>query len=149
MSSSERFETGETTTVTIEYLTDSDVVSFMFRGDTRGEPYREFLHDKRVGISFMTVAELRRWMIQHGWGEQRREHFARFLDRFTVFYSDDALCTAWAAIVAYCNQAGQPIAPSDAWVAAAAWLASIPLVTHNVRHFRDIPGLEVISFQST
>ena len=41
---------------------------------------------------------------------------------------------------------GRPIDTADAWVAALAWLLSIPLVTHNARHLADIVGLTVITF---
>lgn len=33
----------------------------------------------------------------------------------------------------------------DAFIAATALLASLPLVTRNARHFRNIPGLELIA----
>ena len=38
-----------------------------------------------------------------------------------------------------------PIEPGDAWVAATALRHSLPLVTHNRRHFEHIPGIQSIS----
>jgi len=40
---------------------------------------------------------------------------------------------------------GHPIAPGDAWIAAAALAFRIPLVTHNRKHFEHVPGLIVVS----
>lgn len=40
---------------------DTDVVSFMFKGDTRMQQYAPHLLNKLLVISPMTVAELERW----------------------------------------------------------------------------------------
>lgn len=130
-------------------LVDTDVVSYLLRRDSRAEAYREYLAGKSLAISFMTVAELRLWALVRRWGAERRARLDEALRRFTVYYADDALCSAWAAIVAERERQGEPIAPSDAWIAAPAWLAGIPLVTHNRRHFTGIPGLAVVSFAPT
>jgi predicted nucleic acid-binding protein len=125
---------------------DTDVASYIFRRDTWAELYHDYLADKRLAVSFMTVAELRRWALAHGWGEPRRQRLEGYLRRFDVHYSSDAIRTAWATIVAQGERQGRPVAPSDAWVAAPAWVEGIPLVTHNRRHFADIAGLETVSF---
>jgi tRNA(fMet)-specific endonuclease VapC len=39
-------------------IVDTDVVSYLFKGDTRAEAYRQHLRGKTLAISFMTVAEL-------------------------------------------------------------------------------------------
>jgi predicted nucleic acid-binding protein len=127
-------------------ILDTDVVSFIVRYDTRADLYHDYLADKQLAISFMPLAELRRWALAHQWGESRRARLVGFLHRFDVHYANDALCSAWATIVAMREQQGRPIATSDAWVAAPAWLAGIPLVTHNRRHFANIAGLDVVSF---
>ncbi len=55
------------------YLLDTDVVSYFFRQDTRADLYRDELDGKSLAISFMTLAEVRRWALVHGWGAPRRE----------------------------------------------------------------------------
>ena len=40
---------------------DTDVVSFVFKGDTRANLYQKHLNWKDLVISFMSVAELYRW----------------------------------------------------------------------------------------
>jgi tRNA(fMet)-specific endonuclease VapC len=54
-------------------VVDTDVVSYLFRGDTRAELYRPHLTDRLLIISFMTLAELRRWALKYNWGRRRRE----------------------------------------------------------------------------
>ena len=41
-------------------IVDTDVVSMLFKGDTRAGAYGDILADRIVGISFMILAELER-----------------------------------------------------------------------------------------
>src|SRR5919109_1383276 len=72
-------------------LLDTDVVSYGFRGDTRADLYRDYLSGTELAVSFMTVAELRRWALVRGWGMSRREQLERYLHRFDIYYANDAL----------------------------------------------------------
>jgi len=49
-------------------LLDTDVVSFIFKKDTRAKEYAPFLKDRRLSLSFMTVAELFQWAKIRKWG---------------------------------------------------------------------------------
>lgn len=40
---------------------DTDVWSYLYKGDTRADLFRDFLLNKQVAISFQTVAELYFW----------------------------------------------------------------------------------------
>ena len=126
-------------------LLDTNVFSYLMRGDTRAEPYRAYLVGRELGVSFQTVAELRRWAIERHWGPARGRELARQLDRVTVYLVDDALLTAWAEITARLRPLGRPITDGDAWIAATALVLNIPLVTHNWRQFEPIDGLEIVS----
>lgn len=126
-------------------LLDTNIFSYLVRGDTRAEAYRAYLAGRRLGVSFQTVAELRRWALERRWGPARRRALERQIGRVTVYLVDDALITAWAELTARLRPLGRPITDGDAWIAATAWLLQIPLVTHNRRHFADIAGLEVVS----
>lgn len=128
-------------------LVDTDVLSYVVRGDTRAELYRAYLAGKEIGVSFQTVAELRRWGRTHRWGPARWRELDRLLAQLTVYLVDDALIDAWAYVTAARERQGRPIATGDAWIAATAWVQGLPLVTHNRRHFADTEGLEVVSMQ--
>lgn len=41
---------------------------------------------------------------------------------------------------------GELIGSNDLWIAATALAHGLPLVTRNVRHFRRVPDLEVLSY---
>ncbi len=61
---------------------DTDVVSFLYKQDTRAELYRPHLTDPPFIIAFMTLAELRSWMRHRNWGVARRRAVpARLCDR--------------------------------------------------------------------
>lgn len=40
---------------------------------------------------------------------------------------------------------GRPIETADAWVAAAALMFDVPLITHNRKHFENVENLKIIS----
>ena len=42
-------------------IVDTDVVSFLLKGDTRAQLYRPHLQGRTLALSFMTVAELYQW----------------------------------------------------------------------------------------
>jgi len=45
-------------------IVDTDVVSMLFKGDTRALDYRSHITGRLLGISFMTLAELERWSLE-------------------------------------------------------------------------------------
>ena len=61
--------------------------------------------------------------------------------KHVVIPYDRDLAWAWAGIVAACEQKGRPIAPTDAWIAAAALRHDVELLTNNVRHFEAAESL--------
>lgn len=126
-------------------LLDTDVFSFFFKRDTRREFYAADIAGRQLCIAFMTVAELKRWEIERNWGESRREKLAQVLRHYVVLPYDAAMADAWAQTAVACKQAGREIECGDCWIAAAAIRHGIPLLTHNGRHFRNVPYLQLIS----
>ncbi|HEV2708051.1 MAG TPA: type II toxin-antitoxin system VapC family toxin [Pyrinomonadaceae bacterium] len=126
-------------------IVDTDVVSYLYKGDSRANLYYPHLFGQILVISFQTVAELRRWMLSANWGARRRQHLESRLQRYVVEHSSDALCTRWAEAMESAKRNGRPIAPADAWVAATALHLGFPLVTHNRTHFLGVDGLTVLS----
>jgi len=60
---------------------DTDVLSYLFKGDTRAGLYLPHL-DQRLGLlCFMTLAELRQWALIRNWGERRRRNLEEFISR--------------------------------------------------------------------
>jgi tRNA(fMet)-specific endonuclease VapC len=44
-------------------VVDTDVVSFLFKRDSRADRYRPYMTGRLLVVSFMTVAELDRWAL--------------------------------------------------------------------------------------
>lgn len=126
-------------------VVDTDVVSYLYKQDTRAEDYRAHLNGKLLTVSFMTIAELHRWTLERNWGERRKQDLEKFLHRFTVIEVTHALCVQWAAASDQARRNGRPIETADGWIAATALLYNVPLVTHNKSDYVGIEGLQIIS----
>ncbi len=126
-------------------VVDTDVVSFLFKRDSRAEWYRPHLSGKLLVLSFMTVAELDRWALERNWGRARRARMEESLRNFIVYPFDRALCLKWAEVSDRARRIGRRIECADAWIAATAVLHNIPLVTHNASDYAGVDGLTVIS----
>ena len=63
-------------------IVDTDVVSMLFKGDTRALAYRSHVTGRLLGISFMTLAELERWALERGWGTSRKLDLAQHLTHY-------------------------------------------------------------------
>jgi predicted nucleic acid-binding protein len=98
-------------------IVDTDVVSMLFKGDTRALAYRPHITGRLLGISFMTLAELERWSLERNWGQ-----------------------VSFAA-----KRKGRPIQTADAWIAASALHYRVPLITHNRADYSAVDGLALLS----
>jgi tRNA(fMet)-specific endonuclease VapC len=126
-------------------VVDTDVLSFIFKEDSRGDLYLPHLNSKLVVISFMTLAETDRWALERNWGRTKRRQMEEFLKQFVVSPFNRDLCLNWARAMHSARQNGRPIQTADGWVAATALLHGIPLVTHNLKHLLGVDGLQVVS----
>src|SRR5712692_8183428 len=104
---------------------DTDVVSFLFKNDTRAQAYLPHLRDRQWLISFMTEAELEQWALLSNWHAKRIEWLGVFLARFAIVPSSRDLVLKWAEVAA--RRSGRRLETADAWVAATAALYNAPL----------------------
>lgn len=126
-------------------LLDTDVLSFLAKGDTRAALYAPELTGEELCVCFQTVAELHLWALIRHWGPAKRSALDAFLSRFVVLQYDAMMVRQWAEITAHRRHLGRPIECGDAWIAAAARCYGITLFSHNAADYRDIPGLTVVS----
>ena len=101
-------------------VVDTDVMSYVFKHDTRADLYEPHLAGKDWVISFVTLAEMQRWAIASNWGTAKRQKLAEYLSPVFVFHSDDDLCVRWAEITEDGRRRGRHLQPGDAWIAATA-----------------------------
>jgi tRNA(fMet)-specific endonuclease VapC len=126
-------------------VVDTDVLSFLFKRDSRAEGYRPYMTGKLLVLSFMTVVELERWALVRNWGQTRRARMEEYLRNFGIYPFDRALCLKWAEVSDRARRNGRRIECADAWIAATAVLHNIPVITHNASDYAGVDGLAIIS----
>ena len=126
-------------------LLDTNIVSYMFKQDSRAQLYATHLIGNELAIAMMTVAELFQWSALRKWGKPRIQRLEQLLESYTILPVDIDLCRQWADVRARRTNAGSPISPQDAWIAATSLRYQIPLVTHNPIDYANIPNLTLIS----
>jgi len=126
-------------------VVDTDVVSFLFKNHPLAYQYLPDLAGRTLLISFMTLAELDRWVLAARWGEARSKRLREYLEPFAILPYDRALCAKWAEITIAAQSCGRRIDCADAWAAATALLCGAPLITHNRSDYLGVPDLELIS----
>jgi tRNA(fMet)-specific endonuclease VapC len=124
-------------------LLDTNLVSFVFKRDTRAPAYAPLLQGNRLAISFMTAAELFQWANARKWGQPRFERLEQAIATYLIIPPDLGLCRVWGKLRAERQAIGHTIDAQDAWIAATALHYALPLVTHNASHFEGIPGLDL------
>lgn len=126
-------------------LLDTNIVSFLFKGDSRADVYSSLIEGHRLAISFMTVAELFEWASVRRWGTPRRHRLEQTLATYIIIPTDVELCRQWGIVRATQQAKGRMIAPQDAWIAATALRHTLPLITHNPDDVETIEGRDVRS----
>ncbi len=95
---------------------------------------------EEMAMSIITRGELAR-------GFESRERWTAFCEGFLVLGLDDDILWRATDVFRVLRGSGEGIADNDLWIAATALQAEIPLVTQNPRHFRRVPGLEVVGYR--
>ena len=126
-------------------IVDTDVVSMLFKGDTRAVAYRPHITGRLLGISFMTLAELERWPLERDWGQMRKIELERHLTRYVVLPVSRELCGKWAEVSFAAKRKGRPVQTADAWIAASALYYQVPLITNNRSDYSEVDGLILLS----
>jgi predicted nucleic acid-binding protein len=99
---------------------DTDVVSFLFKSDSRAQAYLPHLRDRQWMISFMTEAELEQWAMLSNWHSKRTDWLRVFVGRFVIVPSSRDLIVKWAEVMVAARRAGRRLETADAWIAATA-----------------------------
>lgn len=119
--------------------------SFYIKGDTRATQYDKHTKGKKWALSFATVGELLTWAKYKGWGAAKVTEMERRIALTGVIPYDMTLCQTYGELNAHFLKTGRPTRDNDLWIAATAIRHSIPLVSHNRKHYDEIPGLVLLS----
>jgi tRNA(fMet)-specific endonuclease VapC len=130
--------------VTGYVLLDTDVFSYLWKGQSYGESFRRAIEGRRPCISFATVAQLYKGATKNRWGTAKISQLETHLEATLVVPFDIELARTCGRLLALREQHGLKMEEFDAWIAATALRHDIPLATNNRRHFEGIPGLTLV-----
>lgn len=146
--------------MTARYLLDTNVVSEA----VKPRPSPALLEwfgaqpDEALHISVLTIAEIRRGILEKAPGRRRRELEAWFagsegpqaLFAGRVLPFDECAALEWARLMADGTTAGQPRSALDMIVAATASAHGLTVATANERHFQDtgVPWVNPLSVRA-
>lgn len=126
-------------------VVDTNVVSYLFKRDTRGELYKSHVEGKLWMIAAQTFAELELMPLNNNWGSKRHMALHGYLKKFVFVEANEEISLLWAKVQAHAKRVGRPVSLGDSWIAATALAYDAPLVTHNPKDFKNVPGLTIIS----
>lgn len=131
---------------TARLVVDTDVASFIFKWHPKFAPrYVELIRGSELIVSFMTLAEMRQGALAANWGNRKCAVLEAYLSDFSVLHSDNLLCSAGAAVRHESTEKGRTMSPADAWIASTARVLSAPLVTNNLKDYRHLDKLQIVS----
>ena len=110
-----------------------------------GKIYTKHIQGRRVAISFVTLGE-----IYAGLPKLGPKRVADILQRLSLVVKlpfNDGVCRAYADMCALKTEDGtaRTLEQNDKWIAACAKAYKIPIVSHNRKHFANIPGVTLIN----
>ena len=126
-------------------VVDTDVVSFLFKNDSRAQLYLPLMQNRDLLVSFMTEAELEQWILFAKWGVDRVRRFRIFMTGFASVPSSRDLILQWAQVMVAAKANGRRIEAADAWIAATTLLYGATLITHNPKDYVGVTNLLVLS----
>lgn len=129
----------------MRYLLDTNIVSYFVKGISASlvQRMRAGVDAQDIAISALTRAELRYGVELMDKFDKRRRRIELVLKEFpTLPWSSDA-ADEFGRIRGYLKRNGRPVGEFDTQIAAHALAEKLILVTHNTRHFENIPQLKL------
>lgn len=125
-------------------LLDTDMLSYYLKGVPQvvAQARQYIAQFGALEFSVISYYEVRRGL---EWAGARRKiaDFEALVDWSIVWGLDRRAAQEAARISAALRQAGEPIEEADILIAGTARVHGLVVITHNVRHFSRIEGLEV------
>ena len=123
-------------------MLDTDISSYIIkrRPATLAEKFDK--HAETLNVSVMTAAELR-FGAEKAARPQLAELVESYLERLAILDWTDEVTVHYARIRFELERSGKPIGNMDLLIASHAVSQGMTLVTNNLRHFSNVPGLKV------
>jgi len=129
------------------YLLDTNICIYIIKKKpARVLQTLQTLQLAEVGISSITVAELRYGVEKSKYGARNRRAVEQFLTPLMIADFDADAAQLYGRIRADLESKGTPIGPLDTLIAAHALSLNVTLVTNNTKEFLRVPGLKVANW---
>lgn len=132
--------------MTLRYLLDTDTCVYWLRGRDSVRRHLVAAGTSTVGLSIVTVAELRYGADCSAKPEANHAAIDDFISGLSIVDLDDRTVRTFGATKAELRRQGMLIEDSDLFIAATALAHELTLVTNNVEHFRRITGLTMANW---
>jgi len=125
------------------YALDTNAIAYFFRGEGRVAERVLACRPRDIAVPAVVAFELRYGVARMVDAARRAAQLEAFLANTTLLPFDDDCSRVAAQLRVALGRAGTPIGPLDTLIAATALAARAVLVTHNVREFSRVEGLQV------
>ncbi len=129
----------------MRYLLDTNIVSYYIRRSSQSLETRlnSALKQHSAAISVITRAELRYGQAGMTPQDRRRSVIDSFFLRLPNLEWSVQAADHYGFLKNLLKRQGMPIGEMDTQIAAHALAEKLILVTHNTRHFEQVPGLKL------
>jgi tRNA(fMet)-specific endonuclease VapC len=128
----------------MKYMLDTDIcIALIKRKPSKALKRLGQLSAGDIGISTITLAELRYGIAKSQFAQRNQDALEEFLLPLEIVDFDENAATAYGPVRAVLESAGRPIGPLDTQIGAHALSLDVVLVTDNTTEFRRIKGLQV------
>lgn len=125
------------------YMLDTNILIYLMKNKPLAvaERVAKLTSQDQLVMSFVTYAELLKGANRSNNPPQALAKIAQIIQRIAVLYPDNKTCEFYGVWSNKLKQQGTPIGNNDLWIACHALACNAVLVTHNVKEFKRIDGL--------
>ena len=129
----------------MRFLVDTNICSAHLRehGAVAGKFQQ---HLGSIYVSAITVGKFFTWTFRLNTPAKYRAGVEELLSDVTILDVDDEIARSFGVVRSALLDQSKPAPPADVFIAATALVHGLTLVTHNVRHFGNVPGLRLLDW---
>jgi tRNA(fMet)-specific endonuclease VapC len=109
-------------------------------------PARAFSENALTASALISVVALGEFA--RGFQRPDAPRLLQIISQFDLLPINRGIALRYSQISRILQATGTPIGTNDLWIAATAVEHDLPLVTRNIDHFRRVPDLKLLSYQS-
>jgi len=129
----------------MHYLLDTNIISYFIKGINASlvQRMQAGVDAQDIAISVITRAELRYGVEMMNKFDKRRKRIDLLLEELPAIPWSIKAADEFGRIKAQLHRQGTPNGELDTQIAAHAMAEKLILVTHNTRHFENVPNLKL------